>query len=261
MAVNVNTVYQTVLYILNKEQRGYVTPAEFNSLAVQVQDEIFHSYFPDGNQSNRLNQNNSQNDTDFFNIFKNISYKLAPFIDEVDFTIDINNSSQFYYPTYNNVTTLLNRTIYNIGDVVSNYLGQTTQNSITQLVSKKEFNEITRSKLTAPNKTYPLFYTRPISSVLPYDGTGPVIFVNPAPNSISVNCLFEPIQPSWGFTSGTLNQYLYSANKSVNFELDNSEQSEIVMRILKYCGVIINDPTIIQAAAQDIQQTSINEKS
>ena len=79
MAVNINTVYQTVLYILNKEQRGYITPAEFNSLATQVQDEIFQSYFPDGNQVNRQNQNNTQNDTEFFNIFKNIDYKLYPF--------------------------------------------------------------------------------------------------------------------------------------------------------------------------------------
>ena len=43
MAINVNTVYTTVLSILNKEQRGYIPPAEFNSLAVQVQQEIFES--------------------------------------------------------------------------------------------------------------------------------------------------------------------------------------------------------------------------
>ncbi len=67
MAVSVNTVYQTVLYILNKEQRGYVTPAEFNSIADLVQKEIFQSYFPDGNQVNRQNQNNTNNDTEFFN--------------------------------------------------------------------------------------------------------------------------------------------------------------------------------------------------
>ena len=79
MAVNINTVYQTVLYVLNKEQRGYVTPAEFNSLAVQVQNEIFESYFPDGNQVNRANQNNTQNNTEFFNIFNDISKKLKPF--------------------------------------------------------------------------------------------------------------------------------------------------------------------------------------
>ena len=85
MAVNINTVYQTVLYILNKEQRGYITPAEFNSLAAQVQDEIFQSYFPDGNQLNRQNQNNTQNDTEFFNVFKNIDYRLYPFENEVSF--------------------------------------------------------------------------------------------------------------------------------------------------------------------------------
>ena len=74
MAVNINTVYNTVLYILNKEQRGYITPSEFNSLAVQVQEEIFESYFPDGNQLNRANQQNIQNDTEFFNMYKDNAY-------------------------------------------------------------------------------------------------------------------------------------------------------------------------------------------
>ena len=69
--VNVNTVYTTVLQILNKEQRGYVTPQEFNNLAQQVQLEIFESYFPDGTQLTRQNQNTTQNNTEFFNIFKN----------------------------------------------------------------------------------------------------------------------------------------------------------------------------------------------
>ena len=41
MALNVNTVYTTVLSILNKEQRGYLTPYEFNQIATQVQLEIF----------------------------------------------------------------------------------------------------------------------------------------------------------------------------------------------------------------------------
>ena len=106
MAVNINTVYTTVLYILNKEQRGYVTPIEFNSLAVQVQEEIFASYFPDGNQLNRFNQNNQQNDTEFFNMFKGNAYKLYPFEQDTAFTLDV--PSQSYY--YNGL-----RTVYKIG--------------------------------------------------------------------------------------------------------------------------------------------------
>ena len=45
MAINVNTVYTTVLSILNKEQRGYLTPYEFNQLATQVQLDIFENFF------------------------------------------------------------------------------------------------------------------------------------------------------------------------------------------------------------------------
>ena len=41
MSVNVNTVYQRVLAITNKEQRGYITPQEFNYMANQAQLDIF----------------------------------------------------------------------------------------------------------------------------------------------------------------------------------------------------------------------------
>ena len=61
MAINVNTVYQTVLLILNKEQRGYITPTEFNSIGTQVQLEIFEKYFEDMNQQIRV----PQTDTDY----------------------------------------------------------------------------------------------------------------------------------------------------------------------------------------------------
>ena len=39
--VNVDTVYQTVLLILNQQQRGYMTPDEFNKAGTQAQLTIF----------------------------------------------------------------------------------------------------------------------------------------------------------------------------------------------------------------------------
>ena len=45
MAVSVDTVYQRVLALANKEQRGYITPQEYNLLANQAQMAIFESYF------------------------------------------------------------------------------------------------------------------------------------------------------------------------------------------------------------------------
>ena len=248
MPVNINTVYTSVLYILNKEQRGYITPAEFNSLANQVQGEIFMSYFPDGNQLNRQNQNNTQNDTEFFNMFKDTAYKLYPFERTASFT-------------YNNAAAILGweytggGTIFKLGEIISTYNTTNPQyDSITQLVSQSDFSKITRSKLTAPTIQFPLCTTGQGSN------SEVAIKVSPQPNLLNVNCLFKPKVPRWDFTVGTLGQYLY-ANTSIDFELDVSEQSSLIINILKYCGIIINDPTIIQAASQEAQQASINEKS
>jgi len=330
MAVSVNTVYQTVLYILNKEQRGYITPAEFNSLAAQVQDEIFQSYFPDGNQVNRQNQNNTQNDTEFFNMFKDISYKLHPFERELIFTYN-SNVECFYNNT--------NSKLFKIGEVITKYSGQPQYQSITQLVSKKDFDKITRSKLTAPTKKYPLFRTTSSDlldaavtvnnggtgyvngsthgttggtgtgfnvTVVAATGTVTSVTVNnygsgystgdvltisggtvsaqitvtplnrlalkisPNPSSaldtVSVNCILKPTDPVWGYNIGSVGQYIFTnvgaiASQSVDFELDASEQTNLIIGILKYCGIIINDPTVIQLAAQESAQVEANEKS
>ena len=75
MAINVNTVYQTVLSILNKEQRGYMTPDEFNKVATQVQLEIFESYFNDLNQQLRVPQTN----VEYADRQKNVDECLAIF--------------------------------------------------------------------------------------------------------------------------------------------------------------------------------------
>ena len=60
MSVSVNTVYQKVLAIANKEQRGYITPQEFNLFADQAQKEIFEQYFYDINQFNRVPGNQTE---------------------------------------------------------------------------------------------------------------------------------------------------------------------------------------------------------
>ena len=60
MAVNINTVYQRVLAIINKEQRGFVSPVEFNLFANQVQMDIFEQYFYDLNQFLRIPGNETR---------------------------------------------------------------------------------------------------------------------------------------------------------------------------------------------------------
>jgi hypothetical protein len=87
------------------------------------------------------------------------------------------------------------------------------------------------------------------------------IIASPTPDSITVNTIKYPTPPIWGFTGGSQGQYIYNQSSSTNFSLDSSEQTNIVIGILKYLGVVINDPTIIQAAAQEAAKVEANEKS
>ena len=75
MAVNINTVYQRVLTIANKEQRGYITPQEFNILANQAQMDLFEQYFYDENQFSRQHGNS----TEFSDMLSILDEKISPF--------------------------------------------------------------------------------------------------------------------------------------------------------------------------------------
>lgn len=75
MAVNIDTVYQTVLAIANKEQRGYITPLEFNLLASKAQREIFEQYFYDIKKYDMMHGNS----TEFSDMLHILEEKIAPF--------------------------------------------------------------------------------------------------------------------------------------------------------------------------------------
>jgi len=65
----------------------------------------------------------------------------------------------------------------------------------------------------------------------------------------------------WNYTIGGVGQYLYNSVTSVDFDLSVSEQTNVIIQILAYAGVIINDPTIIQVAQMEQQQEQQTQNS
>ena len=110
MSVSIDTVYQRVLGILNKEQRGYVTPQEFNLFANQAQLDLFEQYFYDINQFGRM----QGNDTEYSDMLDLLNKKIAIFETQGNLTYDETNN---YYP--------LPLDMYRLGTVI--YTNTTTR--------------------------------------------------------------------------------------------------------------------------------------
>ena len=255
MAVNVNTVYRTVLLILNKEQRGYLTPDEFNRTAAQVQLEIFNEYFEDLNQQLRV----PGNDSEYSDRIKNLEEKIAIFQESAP----CNYSGGVFTITIPTLTP--QPELYKLGTVIYK------DEKEVQYVQPNELLELNLSPITKPSTYWPVYTLRGVDAnknsiirVYPTSITGNGV--------ISCTYIRKPYDPRWGFTTSPATNYQYVYNPvqynpstqptgSQNFDLHPTEQTNIIIKILLYSGVIIRDPQIVQAAAQQVQAENINSKS
>ena len=247
MAISVDDVYKTVLLILNKEQRGYITPAEFNKLATQVQLEIFENYFQYENKQYRIPDNESE----YSDRYKNVDEKIAIFKE---------TSPTATSPV--NITTTINPTgneFYKLGTVIYN------NNTEVQKVQPNDLLYVNNSPLTAPTSKYPL-----------YTLTNGVITTSPQLSDITFTYLRKPKDVVWAYyIDNASGGYLWDGNGvpplphtgpfpasgSQDFELHETEQTELVIKILMYSGVIIRDPQVVQTAAGMDQQETAQENS
>ncbi len=206
MAINVNTVYTTVLSILNKEQRGYLTPYEFNQAATQAQLSIFENYFEDLNQQLRIPQTNF----DYSNRIVNLDDEISTFRCLGDCSY---SSSLFNLPTTDDLTG--KSIVYNDspgpGQFAFYRLGTPTYHNTTTVQKKIEierlqrnaFYNIDKSDLTAPSENFPVYlYENQKLSVKPTD-----IIEN-----VSTSFIRKPLDVRWGYTVGSLGQYIYDSS-------------------------------------------------
>ncbi len=348
MAISVDTVYKTVLLILNKEQRGYMTPDEFNKIGSQVQREIFEAYFEDLNQQLRI----PQSDVEYSDRVAITDEKIAEFKTENDQTIaekTIGGTNPFTTPSE----------LYRLGSIT--YEPNTATYKEMQRVGRAEIYNIRKAPLTAPTTNYPIYL---------YEDNKALVYPNTIVDPLHVKMQYvkKPTDVRWGYYTGNLGQLIHdttvygpnllntgvgsltssittnqtdftngtyagkpgvttgyttsgsgtgltititvagntativtintagtgfeigdtitisnsvlggvggdlvikltaanfnsgSTYGTTNFELHNSERTELVLKMLLYQGVVIRDPQIVQVAASRVQQEEVNEKS
>ena len=237
--ISVNTVYTTVLSILNKEQRGYITPQEFNLFAQQAQLDIFEQYFYDLNQFGRL----PGNDTTYSDMLDLLNEKIDIF---ERFRQPIANLSNASIGTWN--------AYYRMGELYYKKDGQYIE---IEKIDQNQIHHIQNSPLIAPTETRPCYVQLTELTFQIYPLT-----INDADEAnVVCNYIATPAVPIWGYVINAANgSALYNANTSTNFELHASEETELVIKILELAGIQIKDPQVYQIAAQEEAQNVQQEK-
>jgi len=225
--VNVDTVYQRVLAIANKEQRGYITPLEFNLFANQAQMDIFEQYFYDLNQFSRA----PGNDMEYSDMVTILEEKINLF--EVSGSLT-STTGVFDTGTLSN--------FYRLGTVQAGGVE-------VEKLEHKDFKIIRRSPLTKPTLERPAYFKQ-----------GGILNVEPASvGAINVFYIRRPAQVGWGYVV-TLEKALYNAGRSTNFELHDSEETDLVVKILALAGITMDDQALYQIASQEDIKNTQSEK-
>ena len=258
--VDIDKVYQKVLAIANKEQRGYITPQEFNLFADQAQMEVFEQYFYDLDQFKRAPASDGYGSPADF-----IEQKIAPFIKYDKVVSSFNQWGDV------NIATIF-PDFYKLIMVRVDYR---KRRSLTQgfiPATKIELNELNKysSPLTSTGDrhersgnwrflfpTYTNYGTGDNASRLNH------IKVYPYPmteheDRVLITYVSQPKIPNLTYVVSGGGSALFnpSAQDYQTFNLHPSEENNLVAKILQLSGINFKDYNLAQAAAQkEISET------
>ena len=226
--IKIDTVYQTVLALANKEQRGYITPQEFNLFADHAQMSIFEQYFYDLNQFKRIPGNQSE----YADMIKILEDKISIFYTSANYTFEDRKAMA-----------ILPDDFYRSQDFV--------------LIDGYKAEKITKdestayiSPLTSPTKFRPVYY---------FDSN--FIFFMPQGEITLFHYIRKPVKPQWTYVVVNEKPLYNPSGNAVDFELHASEQKNLVNRILKLAGISIEDAGLVQVATQEEIKNIRQEKA
>ena len=221
--VSIDTVYQKVLAFANKEQRGYVTPQEFNLFADHAQKEIFEQYFYDLNQYMRVPGNSEE----YSDIIHNINEKIVIFesISNINYGVIDNDD------------------IYRLGTIIAN------NNLIVEEVQQDDILEMNMSYLTRPTPNRPVYVRTGMNSAQfypTYSFTGSCTYIR------------KPSKPNWGYVVVN-SKAMYDPTNKIDFELHPAEETELIYKILKFAGLAMRRDDIAKGG-QGLESLQIQQE-
>lgn len=237
----INSVRNTVLSVLNKNNYGYISPSDFNLFAKQAQMEIYEEYYSSYNKA--INAENARiSGTEYADIENPIAEVLEGFLRNDTLVQVAPATNQYYVPSL--VTTGYN--FYMISRLTC--FNGTTRLGDAEKVSNARIYMLLDSMLTAPTTQYPAYIIE-----------GDVISVYPdtinTASSLKCSYFRLPLDPKWTYISLPNGEPAFDQSQPdyQDFELPGEDEYKVVMKILQYCGMSIREIQVAQYAIQQEQ--------
>lgn len=180
--ISINSVRNTVLFLLNKSNKGYVGVDEFNSFCQLAQLSIFEDLFTQYNQF--INRENRRlTGTEYANLPKNLR-------EQIDVFAEYTTQSNFVYDSLINLWSYTGADLYRAENL--SLVDANAKKIDIDEVQKRELNVMMNSPLTTPSLLFPV-YTRIGSDFR-------VVPLVPSTSYVEMFYIKTPTPPKWTFT-------------------------------------------------------------
>lgn len=238
--IPINNVRNVVMFLLSKNNYGYISPEEFDTYCNLAQLDLFeNSFFQYNNWLAK--QNKRLTETEYANIPKNIR-------EQIDVFTSYSTPSNFTYDSGTDLWSYLGNDLYRVENI-SMVNAQKKKIDIEE-VNKSELNRLNNLKLTS--LTYPA-----------YERIGSSFRMHP---KLSVGLSAElfyirtPKAPKWTYINVGGNPiYNASAPDKQDIELHISAYAPFVVKVLSYCGLTLREQEIERATAEQEVKKAENQ--
>ena len=244
----INSVRNTVLSVLNKNNYGYISPSDFNLFAKQAQLEVFEEYFSDYNKAINM-ENARMSGTSYADLRKPLEEAMELFALTSTLTQVAPATNRFILPS---ITTtgfdyfMINKIMcYDASVSPRVFKGE------AEKVTHTKITMLTTSNLTAPTEQYPA-----------YTQEGSILTVFPStinlPNEVDANYFRYPKDPKWTYITLTNGEPVFDQSQAdyQDFEVPIEDEYKLVTKILQYAGMSIREIMAVQFGAAEEQKQS-----
>jgi hypothetical protein len=229
---SVNSVYEIVKRVANKDNRGFIRPADFNAYARQAQLDVFHEILGEYKFAQVSRRRQLQFRDGNYNSIENIKDDLRPLVVYAKTLKYGYANSAFVLP-----------------DDYAYYITLEFDGSGIEVVAPEDINSYRNSFDGAPTES---------SAIASFINNGVLVFPDTIDYDVKLTYYKNPqgstttgsasvLAPSWAYnTIG--GQPVYNSGSTINFELPKHLESRLAQRILSYIGIELREPELFQAS-------------